>query len=66
MSQPIVEVFKNAESVLIAGHYFPDGDALGSTLALGLGLEQLGKKVCYYNRDAVPYNKFPTKNLIFG
>lgn len=56
MSQPIVEIFKKAESVLIGGHYFPDGDALGSTLALGLGLEGLGKKVCFYNRDAIPYN----------
>lgn len=56
MSRPIVEVFQKAKSVLIAGHYFPDGDALGSTLALGLGLESLGKKVCFYNRDAVPYN----------
>lgn len=56
MKQGVVEAFQKAQSIFIAGHYFPDGDALGSTLALGLGLESLGKEVCCYNRDIVSYN----------
>ena len=47
---------KKAKTVLIASHYNPDGDALGSTVALALGLQKLKKKVYCYNRDRVPYN----------
>lgn len=49
-------VFKQAKSFLIVSHYHPDGDALGSSLALAIGLKSLGKKVVVYNRDPVPYN----------
>ena len=34
----------NAETICIAGHTNPDGDAVSSTLALALAVEQLGKK----------------------
>ena len=40
-----VDALKAAESVTIACHVNPDGDALGSALALTLGLDQLGKVV---------------------
>lgn len=53
---PILDCLKAAKRVLIAGHYHPDGDALGSTLALGLGLKALKKEVVCYNRDPVPFN----------
>lgn len=52
----ILDCLKKAKRILIAGHYHPDGDALGSTLALGLGLKQLGKTVVMYNRDKIPFN----------
>lgn len=38
----------------IAAHVNPDGDAVGSTVAMGLGLEQLGRRVTFYNQDPVP------------
>lgn len=43
-----------ADSILIVSHDRPDGDAIGSTLALGLILERIGKRVVMMNRDPVP------------
>ena len=50
---PIIGALRQAENVLIASHVFPDGDALGSQLALGEILESLGKKVYYYCEEFV-------------
>ena len=41
----VVERLRTAESVALACHVGPDGDALGSMLALGLALRALGKQV---------------------
>ncbi len=54
--EAVAEVIAAAETFLVVSHTSPDGDAVGSTLAMGLLLEQLGKKVCFYNQDPVPYN----------
>lgn len=43
-----------AGSIVIASHINPDGDSIGSLLALGLGLEQLGKAVTMVSYDGVP------------
>lgn len=43
-----------AESILVVSHDRPDGDAIGSSLALGFILEKLGKRVEIVNRDPVP------------
>jgi phosphoesterase RecJ-like protein len=51
-----LEVIDNHERFLVVSHASPDGDAIGSTLAMGLVLEALGKEVVFYNRDPVPYN----------
>ena len=40
----IIEKIKNAESIVILTHEMPDGDAIGSSLALYNGLKQIGKK----------------------
>lgn len=40
-----VDALKAGDGVLVACHVNPDGDALGSALALALGLKQLGKDV---------------------
>ncbi|HVF03882.1 MAG TPA: bifunctional oligoribonuclease/PAP phosphatase NrnA [Frankiaceae bacterium] len=40
-----VGLLNAADEVALACHIGPDGDALGSTLALGLGLRALGKRV---------------------
>jgi phosphoesterase RecJ-like protein len=47
---------KNKKRVLIASHINPDGDGIGSTLALAAALEHMGKEVVMFNRDAVPNN----------
>lgn len=41
---------------LVVGHTSPDGDAVGSTLALALLLREQGCEVTAYNRDPIPYN----------
>ena len=46
----VAEVIAAATSFLVVSHTCPDGDAVGSTLAMGLLLEQLGKQVCFYNQ----------------
>lgn len=48
------EIFDANDSFLIISHVTPDGDAIGSTLALGSVLEKRGKKVYYRNEDGVP------------
>lgn len=50
----ILELIRGSKRILISSHENPDGDAIGSTLALGLGLEQIGKEVVLYNKDGVP------------
>lgn len=45
-----------AQKFLIVAHANPDGDAIGSTLALGMGLRQLGKEVVMFNEDPLPYS----------
>lgn len=52
----IASVLRKAPEVALFSHISPDGDCLGSMLALGLALKKLGKKVLLYNPDAVPHN----------
>ncbi len=46
----------SADSFVIASHYNPDGDGIGSCIALGHALEGAGKRVLLYNRDEIPEN----------
>ena len=41
----IIEIIKNAKKIGIFAHISPDGDAIGSSLALYMGLKQLKKDV---------------------
>jgi bifunctional oligoribonuclease and PAP phosphatase NrnA len=50
----LLSFLKKEDNFLIATHINPDGDAIGSSLALTLALESLGKHVVVYERDAVP------------
>jgi phosphoesterase RecJ-like protein len=50
----IVTALKQCRTVLISAHRSPDGDALGSQLALMLALEKTGKTVTAHNLDPVP------------
>jgi phosphoesterase RecJ-like protein len=50
----MAERLRAARGVLLTAHVFPDGDALGSELALALGLERLKKRVRVVNSDPAP------------
>ena len=49
----ITETLRQAKSILIACHVFPDVDAIGSQLALGNILESLGKNIFYYCEEFI-------------
>ncbi|MDF1579258.1 MAG: bifunctional oligoribonuclease/PAP phosphatase NrnA [Desulfuromonadales bacterium] len=50
----ILQLIENNHRFLIASHEGPDGDAIGSTLALTNLLREAGKDVVAYNRDGLP------------
>lgn len=56
MLAPVLDTLLAAERVVITTHLRPDGDALGSQIALGLFLRKLGKHVTLLNSDAPPRN----------
>ncbi|MDD5173348.1 MAG: bifunctional oligoribonuclease/PAP phosphatase NrnA [Candidatus Omnitrophota bacterium] len=45
-----------ARTIAISGHINPDGDSIGSLLALGIGLGGLGKNVYMLCQDEIPPN----------
>jgi phosphoesterase RecJ-like protein len=57
----ILNVFREGERFLVCSHMRPDGDSIGSMLALGILLKQLGKHVDLLSADRVPepYRKLP-------
>ncbi|MFH1542124.1 MAG: bifunctional oligoribonuclease/PAP phosphatase NrnA [bacterium] len=72
----IKQAIKDSKNVLVASHIDPDGDSLGSMLAMGQLLTQFGLKVDYYSEDGVPKNyrflpgsdkvrRTPTPNRIY-
>lgn len=59
MREPYIEVadyIRENDNFIVAGHMFPDGDTLGSTITLFQALRQIGKSVTLYNRHGVPDN----------
>lgn len=50
----IVRALREAEEILVTCHRSPDGDAMGSLLAVGLILRELGKRTTLYSTDPVP------------
>lgn len=51
---PITDQLKMSRRVLLATHTNPDGDAIGSLLALGLTLEGLAKETCMVCESPLP------------
>jgi phosphoesterase RecJ-like protein len=49
----IGDVLRKKQRFVILSHLRPDGDALGSQLALGLSLKLLGKEVAIWNEDGL-------------
>ncbi len=54
--EAICRVFREKDRFLIACHENPEGDAIGSELALALALRKMGKTVTVLNADPVPFN----------
>lgn len=52
--QEIVEKIKETKSLALVAHASPDGDAVGSTLAMALALQSLGKTVTIVSKEAAP------------
>jgi phosphoesterase RecJ-like protein len=50
----IKDVIQRSRTFFIAGHIKPDGDTIGSALALSSLLKRLGKKPEIYSRETVP------------
>ncbi|MBI4685493.1 MAG: bifunctional oligoribonuclease/PAP phosphatase NrnA [Nitrospirae bacterium] len=50
----LLSFFKREKKFFIATHINPDGDALGSSIALAITLESMGKKTIPYCNDPVP------------
>jgi phosphoesterase RecJ-like protein len=57
----VVDALRARASFIVTSHARPDGDAIGSSLALAFALEHLGKRVRVVLRDPVPapYRAFP-------
>jgi bifunctional oligoribonuclease and PAP phosphatase NrnA len=54
MIQNIVNEIHSNNSFLLTSHESPDGDAVGSSLALASFLRNIGKDVCVYFCDPIP------------
>lgn len=56
MFEKIIKLLNDANTISIYSHINTDCDAMGSSLALKLALEQLGKKVDVYSNSNFPSN----------
>ncbi len=50
----ILDALKQGERFLVCSHMRPDGDSIGSMLALGMVIQQMGKHVDLVSADRVP------------
>ena len=64
--EQIGQALRENQRFAVLSHVRPDGDALGSQLALGLSLKQLGKDVLIWNEDGMleKYSFLPSANLL--
>ncbi|MFH1860425.1 MAG: bifunctional oligoribonuclease/PAP phosphatase NrnA [bacterium] len=62
----IENVFEKEERFIITSHVRPDGDSIGTQLALGIMLNEMGKKVTILNEDPIPksYSFLPHSDWI--
>lgn len=52
--EEIARLIREAQTIALCSHVNPDGDTVGSVLALKLGLEKLGKRVSVFCQDKIP------------
>jgi bifunctional oligoribonuclease and PAP phosphatase NrnA len=50
----ILDVIRRGERFLVCSHSRPDGDAVGSMLAMGMLLQQMGKQATLITADKIP------------
>ena len=64
--EQIGQVVRDNRKFAVLSHVRPDGDALGSQLALGLSLKKLGKDVRIWNEEGMleKYGFLPNANLL--
>ncbi len=55
-TEEVVAELKRRTAFVMVSHVKPDGDTLGAGLALGIALKRMGKRVHYFQQDAVPRN----------
>jgi phosphoesterase RecJ-like protein len=55
-AEEVAAELRRRSTFVMVSHVKPDGDTLGSGLALGLALKHLGKRVAYFQQDDVPRN----------
>src|SRR5215472_18490861 len=62
----ILNVIRSGERFLVCSHSRPDGDAVGSMLAMGMLLEQIGKRADLVTADRIPhiYSELPGADSI--
>jgi len=56
MFKGVIRQIMSAQTVIIAGHEMPDGDCMGSSLALASMLRKMGKEVSVFKEDPFPFN----------
>jgi phosphoesterase RecJ-like protein len=52
--EAILDVLRRGERFLVCSHMRPDGDAVGSMLAMGMLLKQMGKQADLVSADRIP------------
>ena len=50
----VLDALRHHDRILLAAHIHPDGDAMGSCLAMAWALQKLGRDVLIYNADGFP------------
>jgi len=50
----LLSLLREKDKFFIATHINPEGDAIGSSLALSMALESMGKNTIVYDRDIIP------------
>lgn len=54
--EKLIKFIKEKKSFLILSHQHPDGDSVGSSFALKIILEEIGKQATIINTDPLPFN----------
>lgn len=54
MMEAVIRSMTDSRRVVVASHENPDGDAIGSLLAVGLALEKRKKEVTFFNASPIP------------